>query len=147
MAQEQMTRPRGDGAIAGTPVEGRPFADKTGEGWLSFAGAVFVVVAVVNVMWGIAAIAHDRHFAADQVLIFNLSAWGWISILVAAVQATTGVLILRRRQLGTLMGIFMAGLGAILLLLAIGVYPLWSITMIVMYGLILYGLMVYGLRD
>lgn len=145
MTQAQMTRPTGNGATK-TPVE-YPRAAKEGEGWLLFAGTMFLLVATFNVIWGIAALANDSHFAVDELFVFDLTAWGVIYLGVAAVQAITGLLILNRSGFGAVMGIVCASLGAIAALFAIGVYPLWSVTILVMYGLIIYGLTVYGFGE
>ena len=47
-------------------------------------------------------------------------------------------------ELGALLGIMFAGFNAIAALLAIGAYPLWSVTILVIDGLIIYALTVYG---
>jgi hypothetical protein len=61
MAEVQTTRPIGNGAKAAAAVERRSYAEKTGEGWLVFAGTMFLLVAVFNTIWGIAALAGDSH--------------------------------------------------------------------------------------
>jgi hypothetical protein len=57
------------------------------------------------------------------------------------------VLIFNRSHLGALVGILIAGLNAIAQLMAIGAYPVWSVIVLVIDGLIIYGLCVYGFEE
>jgi hypothetical protein len=43
-------------------------AKRPGRGWLSFAVVMFLIAATFNTVHGIAAIANDDHFTADELL-------------------------------------------------------------------------------
>jgi hypothetical protein len=111
-----------------------------GHGWWVFAGVLFLFAAVVNVVWGISAISKDDLFRADELLFGDLSAWGVVYLCLAALQGITGILILRLSATGAVLGIVLAGLHATVSLFSIGAYPLWSVTAMVIDGLIIYGL-------
>ena len=128
------------------PVGERP-QDTQGRGWLTFAGVMFLVAAVFNTVYGVAALANDDYFAVDELLFGDLSLWGALYLTAAAAQAITALLVFARSSIGSFLGILVAMLSATLALISIGAYPLWSITIMFVDGLIIYGLTVYGFGE
>jgi hypothetical protein len=124
-----------------TPSEPR------GRGYITLAGVMLFIAAAANALWGIAAFANDDYFAADELLFGDLSTWGGVYLAIAAVQLVTAVAIFNKSHLGALVGIVIAGLNAIAQLMAIGAYPVWSVIVLVIDGLIIYGLCVYGFDE
>jgi hypothetical protein len=124
-----------------TPSEPR------GRGYITLAGVMLFIAAAANALWGIAAFANDDYFAADELLFGDLSTWGVVYLAIAAVQLVTAVAIFNKSNLGALVGIVIAALNAIAQLMAIGAYPVWSVIVLVIDGLIIYGLCVYGFDD
>lgn len=142
------TRTRGDGTSTAGPSTPRTARGETeGGGWLTFAAVLFLLAATFNTIYGIAALANDDYFAVDELLFGDLSMWGALYLLVAACQAAAAFLIFARSAVGAFLGILLAGLNATLALVSIGAYPLWSITVMVVDGLIIYGLSMYGFGD
>jgi hypothetical protein len=115
-----------------------------GQGWAAFAATMVLVVGVFNVIYGLAAIIEDDYFVADELLFGTLSLWGWIHLIIGVLQVITATLIYAGNDFGAVLGIMFAGFNAIAALLAIGAYPLWSVIIIVVDGLIIYALTVYG---
>jgi len=120
-----------------------PYAD-SGHGWAVFAGVMLLLAAGANVLYGIAALANDDYFAIDELLFGDLAVWGVVALLFAGAQLFTGVLVLKRRAMGALMGIVVATLHGFAALASIGAYPLWTVAVLVLDGLIIYGLTVHG---
>jgi hypothetical protein len=150
MAETQVTGTtrHGDGtSTAGPPVPRTGRRDTEGGGWLTFAAVMFLIAATFNTVYGIAALANDDYFAVDELLFGDLSLWGALYLIVAACQAGAAFLIFGRRSGGAMLGILLAGLNATLALLSVGAYPLWSIIVMVVDGLIIYGLTVYGFGE
>src|SRR5215210_4132564 len=117
--------------------------DTEGRGWLTFAGVMFLIAATFNAVYGISALANDDYFAIDELLFGDLSLWGALYLAVAAAQAITALLVFSRSSIGSLLGMLIATLA----LVSIGAYPLWSITIMFVDGLIIYGLTVYGFGE
>jgi hypothetical protein len=117
---------------------------QAGHGWLVFAGVLFLIGAAANALWGISALVNDDFFSADELLFGDLSLWGALYLGFAALLALTGVLILRASDLGIILGTVLAALHFLLALLTIGAYPLWTVLVLVIDGLIIYGLLVHG---
>ena|SRR5215212_441333 len=121
--------------------------DTRGRGWLTFAGVMFLIAATFNAVYGIAALANDDYFAADELLFGDLALWGALYLTVAATQAITAFLVFARSSVGAFLGVLIAMLSATLALVSIGAYPLWSIIIMFVDGLIIYGLTVYGFGE
>jgi hypothetical protein len=59
-----------------------------GQGWVLFAGIMILVVGLMNVIYGIAAIDNSTFFVQDAryVVLNDLNTWGWILLVVGIVQ-------------------------------------------------------------
>jgi hypothetical protein len=115
-----------------------------GQGWAAFAATMILIAGVFNVIYGLAAIIEDDYFIADELLFGDLSLWGWIHLIIGIAQVVTSMLIFGGSDFGAVLGIMFAGFSAIAALLAIGAYPIWSVIILVVDGLIIYALTVYG---
>jgi hypothetical protein len=118
--------------------------DSRGQGWAAFAATMVLIVGVFNVIYGLAAIVDDDYFGAGELLFGDLSLWGWIHLILGMAQVVTAALIYAGNDFGAVLGIMFAGFNAIAALLAIGAYPIWSVIILVVDGLIIYALTVYG---
>jgi hypothetical protein len=140
----------------GTRVSGRimgPQADfgapdeTSGSGWLLFAGIILALVGVLNVIYGIAAIAESSFFVEDtRYIISGLNTWGWFTLGLGALQLLACFSVIRGGQFGRWFGIAVAGVHAIVALLSLPAYPFWSLAVFAIDLMIIYGLAVYGGR-
>jgi hypothetical protein len=112
--------------------------------WSAFASVLFFVVGLFNVIDGIAAISKDRHFRADELIVANLAFWGVVLLIIGALQLLTTFLIWRRSPAGQMLGVILAVLSMMAALLFLGAYPVWSIIIMVLDGVVIYALTVYG---
>ena len=119
--------------------------DQRGEGWILFAGIMVLVAGVLNVFWGIEAIDNSKFFTNRTEFFFsNLNTWGWITLILGALQIIAAFSIWRGGVFGQFFGIFAASLSAIGALLALPGYPFWSLAIFAIDILIIYGLAAYG---
>ena len=101
---------------------------KTYSGWVIFAAIMLIIVGVLNVIWGIAAIADSKFFVQDQkYIISNLNLWGWITLIVGVLQLLAGFSLWSGNIYGRVMAILFASLSALAALLSIPAYPFWSL--------------------
>ena len=120
-------------------------AETHANGWVMFAGTMLLIVATLNVIYGIAAIDNSSFFVNDaRYVISDLNTWGWIVLGTGVVQMVVAFGIWARNTLATYAGIAFAGLNAIAQLLMISAAPflslaLFSIDLIVIYGLAVHG--------
>ena len=116
-----------------------------GSGWVLFAGIMLVTVAVLNVIYGIAAIGDSRFFVAGQKYILSdLHTWGWVMLIIGVLQVVAAFSIWSGGTFGRWFGITVAALNAIAALLSIPAYPFWSMAVFSVDLLVIYGLAAYG---
>ncbi len=121
------------------------YVSPAGAGWLLFAGIMLMVVATLNIIYGIAAIGDSKFFIADQKYILsNLNTWGWITLILGIIQVLAALSIWAGNQFGRWFGIAGATLSAIGALLSIPAYPFWSLAIFTLDILVIYGLAAYG---
>lgn len=119
-------------------------ADRGG-GWLTFAGILLLVDGTINVIGGIGAIDNSKFFVRNtQYVVGDLKTWGWIILIIGAVQLLTAFGLFARNTAARVAGITFAGLNSVAMLLMLPAYPLWSLALFTMDILIIYGLVSYG---
>jgi hypothetical protein len=120
--------------------------DTRGAGWILFAGIMIMIAGVLNVFWGIEAVSDSKFFVGRNHHFFfeNLHTWGWVTLILGAIQILAALSIWRGGLFGQFFGIFAATLSAIGALFTIGDYPFWSICIFAVDVLIIYGLAAYG---
>ncbi len=117
-----------------------------GEGRAMFVAILLLIIGVLNIIYGIAAVSNSKFFVGDTAYVFSsLHTWGWITIIVGAIELTGGLSLLAGGVYGRVVGIFAASLGALEALLNVGgVHPWWSIGIFAMCLICLHGLFVLG---
>jgi hypothetical protein len=118
----------------------------TGRGWMAFAGVLLLIGAAFNGVYGLAAIFNDDYLAEEELLYGTVSVWGWVAIGFAVIGVIAALLLFAGSFWGAMLGIVIAGVNAIVHVMAIGAHPLWSVLVIAVDGLIIYGLTVHGLE-
>jgi hypothetical protein len=124
------------------------YADMRGDGWLTFAGVMLMIVGVMNFIGGIAAIDDANFYVADVNFVFSdLNTWGWVLLITGGVQVLAAFGIWARNQMARWLGVFFASLNALAQLLFLPAQPFWSIALFSVDILIIYGLIAYGGRE
>jgi hypothetical protein len=117
----------------------------TGYGWIVFAGTMLMIVGILNIIYGIAAIDDSTFFVNDaKYVISDLNTWGWVVLITGVLQMLAGFGVWARNTLATWAGIAFASLNAIGVLLMLPAYPLLSISLFAVDVRIVYGLAVHG---
>ena len=133
---------------AAKSTSGRTYADGRGYGLVLFAGVLLLVVGFWNLIYGIAAIAQSHVFVANAHYVFgDLKTWGWITLIISALQILAGIGVMTGNQAARWAGIILVGLNLINQMFFIPAYPFWSLTIIAMDIVALYGLCAYGSRE
>jgi hypothetical protein len=130
-------------------VEGRSErgGEPRGEGWVVFAGIVFLLAGIVNIPYGIAAIGNSHFYVSGaHYAIGELKLWGWFITILGALQIVVAIGICRWAPWSRWSGVALAGLSAIIQLLAIAGSPFLSLTFVAIDVLVIYALVVYGQR-
>ena len=101
-------------------------------GGVVFAGTMMILIGVFQIVSGISAIAEDDFFVVTENYVFDIdvTAWGWIHLLLGVLVVLAGLAALAGRLWGGLVGIALATLVAIANFMWIPYYPFWSILVI-----------------
>jgi hypothetical protein len=110
-----------------------------------FAGVVLGMLAALNLIYGIAAVANSSFFVGDaKFMLSGLNTWGWMLIFVGAAQGLTAFGVWARWTGVRWVGVAIAVLNAILQMIAMPLYPFWSLCLIALDVLVIYGLIAHG---
>lgn len=111
-------------------------------GWLSFAGVVAFVVGIFNVMDGLVALFRNDYYlvTAQDILVFNFTAWGWIWLILGLFQIAVGAGIIAGQLWARAAGVVMAVLAAIGHLAFLRAFPVWSVIVIALCVVLVYAL-------
>lgn len=111
-------------------------------GWLSFAGLIAIIVGLFNLIDGLVALLRqDYYLVTDRdIMVFNYTAWGWIWLIMGAVQIAVGAGILAGRMWARAAGIILAVLAAIGHVAFLRAFPIWSLITIGLCVLLVYAL-------
>lgn len=112
--------------------------------WIAFAGVMMVILGTLDVFWGLAAILNDEVVVVggQGALIFDITTWGWVQLLLGALVGLTGLGLLVGNEVARVLGIFLLALNAVLQIVWFPAAPLWAFLMIVLDVVIIYQLTV-----
>ena len=117
-----------------------------GTGRAMFTAFLLLFVGTLNIFYGIGALSNAHVYVGETRLVFgNLHTYGWVLLILAAIQLTGGVSLLAGNAYGRVIGIIAASLGGLSNLTSIGGNdPWWRLGAFALYVYILYGLIVFG---
>ncbi|MEU3721856.1 hypothetical protein [Streptomyces sp. NPDC031705] len=111
------------------PAHGPGHSSAWATGGATFAGVLMAVNGVFSVFEGIAALAKDDVYlpVGDYTFRFDLTAWGWIHLILGVIVFVVGVGILKGAQWGRVAGIALAALSVLFHFLWLPYQPLWAL--------------------
>jgi hypothetical protein len=116
-------------------------------GWIGFAGWLMVIVGSIDFFEGMIAIIRDKYYvlAPNQVIVFDVTTWGWITLIWGIVLALAGLGLLAGSGWARWFTIVVGSLNFIVQLGFVGSsqYPLWALTGLALTVVVLYGLIVH----
>jgi hypothetical protein len=115
-------------------------------GWIAFAGWMMVIIAAVDFFEGLIAIIRKEYFlfTPNQIIVFDTRTWGWITLIWAIVLGLVGLGLLSGASWARWTSIVVVSINFIGQLAFVGnaAYPLWTLTSLVLSGVVLYALIV-----
>lgn len=119
--------------------------DDRGSGWVVFAATMLILLGAVNIVEGVAAIGNSYFFAPRAHYLFgDLEGWGWVVLANGAVQSLAGIGIFAHNDSARWLGVFLAAVNAMVQMLFMPAYPLWSLSLFAVDLLVIYALVAYG---
>jgi hypothetical protein len=115
-------------------------------GWVSFAGWLMIMIGAINFFEGLIAVIRDKYYvlAPNQIIVFDMTTWGWIMMIWAIVLAFAGWGLITRAGWARWFTIVVGSLNVLGQLgwLGSATYPLWTLTVITFTIIVLYALIV-----
>jgi hypothetical protein len=101
-------------------------------GAVAFAATMMTLIGVFQALAGLVAIFNDEFYVVAQNYTFDLdvSAWGWIHLIVGLAVLATGMGLFARKTWAGVTGIMLAMLSALTNFFFIPYYPIWSLVVI-----------------
>ena len=111
-------------------------------GIAAFGGVMLVVLGLLQFLQGLSAALNDDVFVkgADYVYSIDLTAWGWIHMIIGAIAAGVGLCILYGQTWARAVGILIAVLSAASSFAFLPYYPYWSLVVIAVDILVIWAL-------
>jgi hypothetical protein len=135
-----------DQARYDSPVDSRP--EPTGwTGWIGFAAIMLVLAGCFQAIAGLTAIFKDEVFVVRKsglIVSVDYTAWGWVHLGIAALLILAGASLFAGNMYGRIAGVLVAMLSAIVNLVFIAAYPVWSVLIIAVDVFVIYAIVVHG---
>jgi hypothetical protein len=112
--------------------------------WIAFAGVLMVIIGCLDLIWGLAAIINDEVVVVGGhgALIFDITAWGWIQLIIGVLIGLTGVGLLVGNAASRWSGVFLIGVNTVLQVVWFPAAPLWAFLIIMLDVFLIYQLIV-----
>jgi hypothetical protein len=78
------------------------------------------------------------------VLSVDYTTWGWVHLIIGILAIVTGIGLIAGNMVARVVGIILAVLSAILNLVFIAAYPVWSTIVIAIDVIVIYAIVVHG---
>jgi len=114
-----------------------------------FAAVMLFVAGLLDLFRGIMGIAKDEVFVntPNYVFKFDLTSWGWIQLCLGVIAMVVSFGLFAGATWARVAGVAIAGLMIIANFLSIPYYPVWSLTLIALYGFVIWALCVVRRED
>jgi|SRR5215217_6585447 len=116
------------------------YTEQRSAGWTLFAAVAIGVGGAWNLILGVAALTKRPYFNEHGLLYDNLTFWGWVWIVMGALQILTAILVVRRTTVGTALAVIGASASMIIWFFSLGARPVASVLIISLDALVLYAL-------
>jgi hypothetical protein len=118
--------------------------ERTGTGWLTYAGVMLIIVGFLDVINGLWALDRSDSFSRDLLYADKLGGWGWFYLILGIILVLAGIGVFYRSQLARWTGIIVASISIVGNALWVFVFPVQVFILILLASLVVYGLVVYG---
>lgn len=111
-------------------------------GWTAAAAVLMTFGGIMAIFEGISAIAKDDIFITTPnfTYAFSLTGWGWIHLILGALALVAGLALFTGATWARVTGVVLAGLGMISNFVWLPYAPVWSITLMIIYGFVIWAL-------
>ena len=117
-------------------------------GWTTFTGVMLILIGFFHALAGLSGLLKDQFYAVtpNYVLKFDVTTWGWIHLVGGIVILIAGFSLFKGAVWARTIGVFIAGISALVSFAWIPVYPIWGIVVIAIDVAVIWALTAHG-RD
>lgn len=119
---------------------------ETWAGWIRLGAILLLIISALDFLEGLIAIIRDDYYvlSPNQIVVFDLTTWGWITLLWSIVLAVIGFALLAAATWARWAAIVVVSLNFIVQLGFVGSaqFPLWALTVLALNIVVLYALVV-----
>ncbi len=123
-------------------------APRTGwHGFIGFAAVMMCVLGLYHAMAGLVALFQSDYFLVGEsglMVEVDYTAWGWAHLLLGILVVCAGFALTRGATWARLVAVAVAVISALMNLVFMSAYPLWSLIMIAIDLLVIYAVTVHG---
>ena len=107
-----------------------------------FAGLLLIIAGFFQTLEALSAIVHDQYLvvAPRYIYTFDLTAWGWIHLLIGLALVAIGICLLIGQGWALMAGIVIAAISAVVNFTWLPYSPFWAILLIAVDLLIIWAL-------
>lgn len=116
-------------------------------GWIWFAGTMMIIAGALNMFYGIVALVNDTWVgwsSTGRALVFDLTGWGWVHVIVGAVVLLAGIGLFSGNVLARIVGVVAAAISIFANFLFVPAFPLWTLTVITIDVLVIWAILAHG---
>ena len=119
-------------------------SDKSWSGWIGFAALMMVIIGAIDFFEGLIAVIRGHYYvvAASQVIVFDTTTWGWITMILGIILVLVGLGLAGGAGWARWVSIFLISFSLIEQLAWLGSsqYTLWTLTVIALMIMVLFAL-------
>ena len=123
-------------------------AEPTGwVGWIVFAGTMLVILGIFHAIQGLVALFNDSvYLVGPKGLVINVdyTVWGWVHLLGGILVVLAGVALFAGKMWARILAVIVAVVSAIINVVFLPAYPIWSTMMIAIDVLVIWAVTVHG---
>ena len=116
-------------------------------GWIVCAAAMLLLVGTFQIVMGLVALLDDGVLLVRPtglVVEVDYAVWGWAHLIVGTLACLVAAGLMVGNVVARVVGVLLVGASALLNLVFIPAYPLWSTVVIAIDVLIIYAIVVHG---
>jgi len=118
-------------------------------GWVGFAGFMMILSGIFQAIAGLVGIFRDTFYlvgnnSAQLLVIHDIQTWGWVNLIVGTIVLLAGISLFSGSTWARVIAVLMAMSAAVVNLVSISLYPVWSVIAITLSVLVIYAVIVHG---
>jgi len=114
--------------------------------WVLFATTMFVIVGVMDIIYGLTMIINNQWvvFTATEVWYLDIAVWGWITLIVGVLALLVAWGVYAGQTWARVLGIVAAAFAAVDAFLIMPYYTVWGVAILAVSILVIWALTVHG---